>query len=123
LELVFADNEEASLDARLAGSGHAAPSETYFWYRPFEEAAYESYDARAREIVSTVDLLLRNRSRIIQTKGFLFWSMRAEIQSEGGWKPLYSHLALKHQFRAPAIVGRRKEYHADAVIGAARSVV
>jgi hypothetical protein len=118
-ELIFDDDQKAALDARLKGESAKA----YFWYRPFEQPDYDTYELRASEIVATVELVLRSRSRVTQTKGLLFWRFNAEVESAGEWRPLYAHLALKGQFDVPSISGRSKEYHADAVVCAASSVV
>lgn len=121
--LMFADDNEASIEARLVGDGaHVAPDD-YFWYSPFEELAFPSEEARADGIVEMVVLLLTHRTRIIQTRGVLFWSFKAEVESDGGWMPLLSHLALRRFFSAPNIEGRRRVYQAHAALPLTRPVI
>ena len=119
--LVFADGAEAALEARRIGVSH--PDDRGFWYLPFEEPSYGSYDERADEIVDTVGLVLAHRTRIVHKCGFIAWSVTAEVETNGSWRRLYSVGSLNLLVQSPPGEGRLREYRADAIAPELKPVI
>jgi len=119
--LVFADDAEAVLEARRTAL--PTPDHQGFWYLPFEEPNYGSYDQRADEIVNTVGLVLRHRTRIVQKRGLIAWSVTAEVEADGSWRRLSSVGSLNLLVQSPPSEGRQREYRADAIAPELRPVI
>ena len=119
--LVFADDAEAVLEARRTAVPR--PDDRGFWYLPFEEPNYGSYDERANGIVKTVGLVLGHRTRIVQKSGLIAWSVTAEVETDGSWRHLSSVGSLNLLVQSPPSEGRKREYRADAIASELRPVI
>jgi hypothetical protein len=119
--LVFADDAEAVLEARLTAASR--PGDRGFWYLPFDAPNYDSYDERANEIVDTVELVLGHRTRIVQKHGIIAWSVTAEVDTGGAWRRLSTVGSLNLLVQSPPSDGRRREYCADAFAPELRPVI
>jgi hypothetical protein len=96
----------------------------YFWYRPFESAAFgdsvEALDAAFNEML---EKLLTHETRIIQKSGWLNWHFKCEYAASDGWKRIYGHSALKlGGFKAPKIDGNTRIYRSSALVHGERTV-
>ena len=106
---------EKQISARLLGSN----SRGYFWYMPFEEAAYgNSIEKVDLAFLRAVELLISHETRIIQTRGLLTSSFRCEYGSNVDWTHLSSHSALTLGFsrQIPHIAGRKRIYYSPRLI-------
>jgi hypothetical protein len=106
-QLVF--SPELQVHAKLLNNTTA---KMYFWYMPFEDAAFKySVEKQDAAFLETVENLLTNQTRIVQKKGWLFWHFRCEYELGGAWKNLGGTSCLRFSnFSVPGITGRRQIY-------------
>jgi hypothetical protein len=97
---------------------HLGEAHYYFWYRPFEEAEFgNSIEKLDGAFLETVERLVSHETRIVQKRGLLNHSFRCDYKSQGEWKRVYGHSALRFGgFVPPPIAGRKQIYYAPALI-------
>ena len=105
--LWFTDNGEREISAKLMPRGN---EHQYFWYRPFELAEFRgNLETLEAKFCEELRILLTHETRIVQEKGWIFWSFRCDYRLQETWKRLYSHLALRW-FNPPSIAARSRVY-------------
>jgi len=103
---------EMQIHAELLGTGH----KRYFWYMPFEEAAYRNdLEKLFTAFADTVEALIFHPTRIVQRRGLLSHSFKLECQRDGQWQRIYGHSCSRFGFDVPPIRGRRHVYNSSAV--------
>jgi hypothetical protein len=104
---------ERQIGARLL----AADGTDYFWYMPFEDAAFRnSVEDLDAAFARTVERLIRNETRIVQKRGLIADSFRCDYKAASGWKRVYSHSASRFGgFHPPLIAGRERIYTSPAI--------
>ena len=103
--------EEAWLSAVRRG----AERNEYFWYHPFEDAAFPTPEALFQQLHRELRLVLENSTRITQTRGMFMWSFTCEYNTDRGWKELYTHGLLRWNNGVPPISGKRHVYSAPPI--------
>jgi hypothetical protein len=105
---------EKQVSARLPQSD---ATHYYFWYQPFEDAAFRnSAEKLDNAFIETVEKLVRHETRIRQKRGLLNHSFRCEYKSPKGWERVYGHSALRlGGFKVPPIAGREQVYRSAAL--------
>jgi hypothetical protein len=93
-----------------------ADEDLYFWYMPFEEAAFGSKDELDEAFLATAELIICHNTRIEQKSGVFFNHFRCEYESENGWKRIYGHSGLRW-IRAPKVQGHRQVYQSPPLVG------
>ena len=93
---------------------NGAPERAFFWHLPLDYAP-EDEDAAMAVLIEEAKRLIQNRSRIIQTDGFLLWRFRCEVEEGGEWKRVGGTIANLRLFFLPpfAFQLKRWEYHSD----------
>jgi hypothetical protein len=104
-ELCF--RPEKQVHAKLI---NADPSRLYFWYMPFEEAAFNnSVEKLDRAFIETLELLISHETRIVQKRSLFLDSFRCEYKGSCGWQRVYENGGLRmvgFGFKVPRIDGR-----------------
>jgi len=105
---------ERQIHARLLN----ADPNAYFWYMPFEDAAFKySVEALDAAFLQTIEHLVQHETRIIQRRGLLSHSFKCEYKSGHEWKGVYSHSGLRFGgFHAPQILTRTRVYISAAIV-------
>jgi hypothetical protein len=105
---------ERQIHARLLNTD----AKHYFWYMPFEDAAFgNSAEKLDKEFLRTIELLLSHETRIIQRLGLITHSFRCEYKSANGWSKVCAHSALRlGRFHVPEIRERERIYSSPAVV-------
>jgi hypothetical protein len=105
---------ERQIHARLAN----ANAKDYFWYMPFEDAAFgNSVEKLDREFLRTIELLLAHETRIVQKRSLVTHSFRCEYKSANGWSNVCGHSALRlGRFHVPEIKDRERIYSSPALV-------
>jgi hypothetical protein len=95
----------------------AADDADYLWYMPFEDAAFRnSAQDLDTAFLQTVEVLIRNGTRIIYKRGLIFEYFRCEYKTASGWKRVYAHSAFRFGgFHPPLISGRKRIYSSPAI--------
>jgi hypothetical protein len=104
---------EKQISARLLTADETA----YFWYMPFEEAAFRSAEQLNRAFLDAVELIIRHNTRIEQKRGLFSTHFKCEYESASGWKRVYGHSGLRW-IRAPKTAGRRQVYQSPPLVPA-----
>jgi hypothetical protein len=105
---------ERQISARLL----VADGTYYFWYMPFEDAAFRnSVEELDAAFVQTIEHLVWHETRIVQKRGLINHSFRCDYKSASGWKRVFSHSALRlGGFHPPLIAGRERVYTSPAIV-------
>jgi hypothetical protein len=94
----------------------ADPSRPYFWYMPFEDAAFGNSVVKLdKAFLETVELLISNETRIVQKCGLLSHSFRCDYKAGSGWKRVCGVSCLRTGFKPPRIAGRLRVYYSPAL--------
>jgi hypothetical protein len=110
-------------ERQIAATLLVADAADYFWYMPFEDAAFHnSVQELDAAFIKTVEHLVCHETRIIQKRGLLNHSFRCDYKSASGWKRVYWHSALRlGRFHPPLIAGRKRVYMSPAIVGQEKS--
>jgi hypothetical protein len=110
---------ERQIGAALIGADPARP---YFWYMPFEDAAYNnSVEKLDGAFFETLELLISHETRIVQKRGLFFDSFRCEYKCSSGWQRVNGMAGLRMGgFKASRIAGRKRTYRSPALAPADR---
>lgn len=84
----------------------------YFWYQSwenFKENDPEWKDDLIETAFEQLELLLNNRTRVIQRKGLFATSFECQYWNSD-WTRISKNTALHSNFHLPKIIGRRKIY-------------
>jgi hypothetical protein len=115
--LWFDESGERQISAKLKQYKNDRP---YFWYRPFELAEFRNnVEKLEAKFCDELGILLTHETRIIQRKGWLFWSFRCEYHEGENWKGVYGHMALRW-FKPPQIIGKSRVYRSAPVSSAVK---
>jgi hypothetical protein len=91
----------------------------YFWYMPFEEAAFNnSLEKLDGAFIETVDLLISHETRIVQKRGLFLDSFCCDHKGSSGWRRVYWMAGLRmggFGFKVPRIAGRERIYRSPAL--------
>lgn len=103
---------EKQIHARLIG----ADSKQYFWYMPFEEAAFSySLERLDNAFIETIEAIVLHETRIIQKRGLLTHSFRCDYNTVTDWKRVYG-LSCMRWFAVPKIEGNQRTYVSGALV-------
>lgn len=103
---------EMQIHARLLGRDQ----KQYFWYMPFEDAAYRHDPEKLRTaFVSTAEELILRPTRVVQKRGLLFDSFKLESQRDGRWVQVYKMACLRFAFKVPPIRGTHVYFSSPVV--------
>ena len=89
----------------------------YFCYLAFEIADYSSDQARFEDFETSLGLIVRNPSRIVQEKGMMLWDFSWECQVGDEWVHVGGVSCLRASFSAPKIQGRKHVYRSPPLQG------
>jgi hypothetical protein len=110
-ELYF--RPERQIHAKLISG---APSRPYFWYMPFEDAAFNnSVEKLDKAFIETVELLISHETRIMQKRGLLSHSFQCDYKAGSGWKRVFGVSCLRTGFKPPEIAGGMYVYRSPAL--------
>jgi hypothetical protein len=102
---------EKQISARLLGLDERVE----FWYMPFEKVSYHSEAELDRAFLSTVEGLVRHKTRITQERGLLLHHFTCEYLSDAGWQRIWGLSALRWM-RAPRMQSRVRVYESPALV-------
>jgi hypothetical protein len=104
---------EIQISAVLLSDG----TSNYFWYMPFESAAYGNLASELQKALDqTLESLISHETRITQKRGLLFHTFKCEFKSPRGWKRVYGHSALRYtNFQPPQTAERKRVYRSPAI--------
>jgi hypothetical protein len=93
-----------------------AAAEVFFWHLPLEYPPEDEQEA-LRVLVGVAGRLILNRSRILQSLGFLLSRLRCEVEEGGEWKRVGGTIASPRLFFMPPLAFRLKtwEYHSASL--------
>jgi hypothetical protein len=113
---------ERQMSARRAQDAEKSVSTNHFWYGAMEMADFRDDSSRLEMLFhEQVVSLLRYPTRIVENKGVIWLSYRAEYQSDAGWRRLrggVSYLGLG--FGIP-FFGKERVYTSPAVVSWAQA--
>ncbi|NIM49038.1 MAG: hypothetical protein GTO22_07235 [Gemmatimonadales bacterium] len=88
-----------------------------FWHQGVERMGAGSLDEAEQAFREFVLDVISHESRITQRRGLLFHRFTCEVHRAAGWQRVGGRiLALRTQFRAPPVSGRKREYRSPAVV-------
>jgi hypothetical protein len=95
----------------------ADPARPYFWYMPFEDAAFKnSVEQLDKAFVKKLELLVSHETRIVQKRGLLLHSFRCDYKASSGWNRVYRMAAMRlGHVKPPEIAGSQRIYHSPAL--------
>ena len=98
-------NGERHIYASLVMAGPAVGGdEQDLWYHPFELDAFDGSRARlAQAFESEVRLVVQSRTRIVQRRGALNWTITLDREGpQHGWETIYRFYALRAGWAGPS---------------------
>ena len=109
------DDGEPQLGARLS----ALPDSQFFWTMPFETPDWRVIAARDAAFFETLACVLNHPTKVIQTRGLLWWRIWCEYKRDDAWTPLRGITIGRWVAGVPRITGRRREYCSPQLLRAA----
>lgn len=90
----------------------------YFWYMPFEEAAFAGSPPNLRaSFISTIELVIRNETRIVQKRHLASTSFQCDVKADAVWAKVYGHSCSKFgNFKPPQIAGKEHVYTSPPIV-------
>jgi hypothetical protein len=108
---VYADGG-AGISAELCGSS----ADEWFWTAEFEVAGYSSVSEAQTNLLEILILLLKNPTRIVQTRKLLFMHFTCDYLDEGEWCYAGGGASFRFgNFKFPENAGKKQEYRSPPV--------
>ena len=110
---LYIDTHKGGGELMIGAQPTGAPPGVLFWHLPLEYHRPEDEQEALRVLVNEARRLILNRSRILQSLGFLLSRLSCEIEERGEWKRLGGTIASPRLFFTPPYAFRLKtwEYH------------
>lgn len=105
-------------EPQIAAQLKNALADTYFWYMPFELAAFNTVDHSHEEFLKYLKLVLFNPTRITASKGMLLFSFVCEYNDGKSWETVggISCFYRFSKFIIPIFDGKKKIYYSDTIL-------
>jgi hypothetical protein len=117
---LYIDTREGGGGLLIGAQPTGAPAGVFFWHLPLEYPPEDEQKALP-VLVEEARRLILNKSRILQSLGFLLCRLRCEVEEGGEWKRVGGTIASTRLFFMPPLAFRLKtwEYHSDSLRAAA----
>jgi hypothetical protein len=106
---LYIQTHEAGGGLLIGALPTGAPPGVFFWHLPLEYPPEDEQEA-VRVLVAEARRLILNRSRILQSLGFILCRFRCEVEETGEWKRVGGTIASPRLFFMPPLAFRLKTW-------------